>query len=58
MHRGGEYQHLSNFFYFASFILTFLLPVVLLFIPWWALLVQAASCCTRNLRHFPPFQNI
>lgn len=52
MHRGGDYQDLSNFFYVASFLLTFLLPVLLLFIPWWALLVQSASCCTRKLRRY------
>lgn len=52
MHRGGsEYESVSMFFYFASFVLTFVVPVVLLFIPWWALLVQAAGCCTRKLRN-------
>ena len=50
MHSGNEYEYGSMFFYFSSFILTFLVPVVLLFIPWWALLVQAAGCCTRKLR--------
>jgi hypothetical protein len=50
MHRGGAYQELSNYFLFASFLLTFLLPVILLFLPWCALLVQSASCCTRKLR--------
>jgi len=40
----------SLYFYLASFVLTFLLPVVLLVIPWFALLVQAAGCCTRRLR--------
>ena len=34
MHRGGEYETVSIFFYFASFVLTFLVPVILLFIPW------------------------
>jgi hypothetical protein len=55
MHRGGEYKDLSNFFYFSSFLLTFLIPVLLLFIPWWALLVQSASCCTRKLRETTTF---
>ena len=55
MHRGGQYQQLSNFFYFSSFLVTFLVPVVLLFIPWWGLLVQSASCCTRKLREDEPF---
>ena len=40
----------SIFFYFSSFVLTFLVPVVLLFIPWWGLLVQSAACCTRKLK--------
>lgn len=40
----------SLYFYLASFILTFLIPVILLVIPWFALLVQAAGCCTRRLR--------
>jgi len=52
MHRGGAYQDLSNYFLFASFLLTFLLPVILLFLPWCALLVQSASCCTRKLRRY------
>jgi len=50
MHRGGEFERVSLFFYFASFVLTFAVPVVLLFIPWWGLLVQSAACCTRKLR--------
>ena len=40
----------SLYFFFASFVLTFLLPVILLIIPWFALLIQAAGCCTRRLR--------
>jgi len=28
----------------------FCLPVILLLIPWWALLVQICGCCTRKLR--------
>ena len=40
----------SLYFFFASFVLTFLLPVILLVIPWFALLIQAAGCCTRRLR--------
>jgi len=38
------------YFYLASFLLTFLLPVILLIIPWFSLLVQSAGCCTRRLR--------
>ena len=52
MHRGGEYEYGSLFFYFSSFLLTFVAPVVLLFIPWCALLVQSAACCTRKLRRY------
>lgn len=40
----------SDYFFMASTLLTFLLPLVLLFIPWWALLVQICACCTRKLR--------
>ena len=40
----------SNYFYIASTLVTFCLPVILLFIPWWALLVQICGCCTRKLR--------
>merc|ERR1712223_2312596 len=40
----------SLYFFFASFVLIFLLPVILLIIPWFALLIQAAGCCTRRLR--------
>jgi len=50
MHKAGEFADGSIFFYFTSFIVTFLLPVILLFIPWWALLVQITACCTKKLR--------
>ena len=40
----------SNFFYITSTLVTFCIPVLLLFIPWWALLVQICACCTRKLR--------
>jgi len=40
----------SDYFYIASTLVTFCLPVILLFIPWWALLVQICGCCTRKLR--------
>ena len=50
MHAGGDYETGSIYFYIASTLLTFCLPVILLFIPWWALLVQVCGCCTRRLR--------
>jgi len=40
----------SLYFYLASFLFTFVLPVVLLIIPWFALFIQSAGCCTRRLR--------
>lgn len=40
----------SNMFYIISTLITFCIPVILLFIPWWALLVQVCGCCTRKLR--------
>jgi len=40
----------SNYFYITSNLVTFCLPVLLLFVPWWALLVQICACCTRKLR--------
>jgi len=53
MHIGGDdnkdLESSSYFYYVLSTILTFVLPVILLFIPWWALLVQACGCCTRKL---------
>lgn len=53
MHIGGEdnkdLESSSYFYYVISTLLTFVLPVILLFIPWWALLVQACGCCTRKL---------
>ena len=53
MHRGGageeDLEGASYFYYVLSTVLTFVLPVILLFIPWWALLVQACGCCTRKL---------
>jgi len=56
MHAGGDdegdYPHNvgSYMFFIESTLLTFVTPVVLLFIPWWALLVQLFGCCTRKLR--------
>lgn len=47
---GGDWGPGSDFYYVSSHILTFALPFVLLFIPWWALLVQVCGCCTRKLR--------
>ena len=37
-------------FFIISNLVTFCIPVILLFIPWWALLVQVCGCCTRKLR--------
>jgi len=45
---GGNEPNL--YFYLASFLFTFVLPVVLLLLPWFALFVQSAGCCTRRLR--------
>lgn len=54
MHRGGVgeagWEAGSDYFYIASTLVTFCIPVILLFIPWWALLVQVCGCCTRRLR--------
>lgn len=50
MHAGGDWLDGSNFFFISSNLLTFSIPFVLLFIPWWALLVQVFGCCTRKLR--------
>ena len=50
MHAGGNWAAGSDYFYIASTLVTFCLPVILLFIPWWALLVQICGCCTRRLR--------
>lgn len=51
MHSGTDWGSTpSLYFFMASFVLTFLLPVILLVIPWFALLIQAAGCCTRRLR--------
>lgn len=44
------YEQGSDFFYIASTLVTFCIPFILLFIPWWALLVQVCGCCTRKLR--------
>lgn len=41
----------SNFFYIASTIVTFCIPVLLLILPWFALFVQVCACCTRKLRN-------
>jgi len=43
-------QDPSIYFYLASFLFTFLLPLVLLVIPWFSLFIQSAGCCTRRLR--------
>ena len=51
MHTDDEfYAQGSDFFYIASTLVTFCIPFILLFIPWWALLVQVCGCCTRKLR--------
>lgn len=50
MHKGGDWQPGSDYFYIASNLVSFSLPVILLFLPWWALLVQICACCTRKLR--------
>jgi hypothetical protein len=46
---GDDFLNGSNYFYFASTLVTFVGPFILLFIPWCALLVQACGCCTRKL---------
>ena len=40
----------SDFFYIASTLVTFCIPVVLLVLPWFALFIQICACCTRKLR--------
>jgi len=50
MHAGEEWLPGSDYFYIASNLVTFSLPVIMLFLPWWALLVQICACCTRKLR--------
>jgi len=51
MHSGSDWgKDPSVYFYLASFLLTFILPLILLVIPWFALLIQSAGCCTRRLR--------
>jgi len=40
----------SDMFYITSTLVTFCLPVIMLFIPWLALLIQICGCCTRRLR--------
>ena len=40
----------SQFFFIASTLVTFCIPVIMLFIPWMALLIQICGCCTRRLR--------
>ena len=37
-------------FFIISSLITFCIPVMLLFIPWCALLVQVLGCCTRKLK--------
>ena len=46
----ASYNNGSNMFFIISTLVTFCIPVILLFIPWWALLVQVCGCCTRKLR--------
>jgi len=48
--QNAEWASGSNFFYITSTLVTFCIPVLLLFIPWWALFVQICACCTRKLR--------
>lgn len=48
----GDWTEGSNFFYIASNLLTFVLPFILLFIPWWALLVQVK--CNHIRGQFAP----
>ena len=50
MHAGENMLPGSDYFYIASNLVTFSLPVIMLFLPWWALLVQICACCTRKLR--------
>ena len=51
MHSSKEWgKDPSIYFYLASFLFTFVLPLVLLVIPWFALVIQSAGCCTRRLR--------
>jgi len=51
MHSGSDWgKDPSIYFYLASFLFTFALPMILLVLPWFALLIQSAGCCTRRLR--------
>lgn len=50
MHKDDEWAPGSDYYYIASTLVSFCLPVILLVIPWWALLVQVCGCCTRKLR--------
>jgi hypothetical protein len=50
MHEDGDWAAGSDYFYIGSNLLSFCIPVILFFIPWWALLVQICACCTRKLR--------
>jgi len=51
MHTSEEWGKIpSIYFYVASFLFTFVLPLVLLVIPWFSLFIQSAGCCTRRLR--------
>eukprot|EP00096_Caligus_rogercresseyi_P008141 TRINITY_DN2652_c0_g1_i3.p1 TRINITY_DN2652_c0_g1~~TRINITY_DN2652_c0_g1_i3.p1 ORF type:complete len:470 (-),score=88.61 TRINITY_DN2652_c0_g1_i3:1826-3235(-) len=49
IHRSGDWADQSNFFYLMASQLTFIIPVVLLIFPWFAILIQICSCCTRKL---------
>ncbi len=49
MHRGGEiWESGSNYFYILSTVVTFVIPVLLLVLPWFALLVQVRSLSINN----------
>ena len=44
MQRGGElWESGSNYFFILSTVITFVIPVILLVLPWFALLVQVLS---------------
>ena len=50
MHKGGDWAPGSDYFYIASTIVTFCIPVILLIVPWCALAIQICGCCSRRLR--------
>jgi hypothetical protein len=52
MHRGGGYwESGSNYFYIVSTLVTFVIPFLLLILPWFALLVQV-QFFTRMFKSF------